>query len=170
MRAQRSPLTAARVCSPYGGMAAAPILLTKVGFCFIKGLYILRIIFRDISIKSSLRRQNWQREKQVLQLIAQGYANKNIAGKLKISLSTVKNHRLNLSDKLGLKTTAALVKYAILKGLDWDRIKSGLLSDLFRKALILVRGKIYNKIRNGKDLLNFTQSLTQSLRLTGYIW
>ena len=58
-----------------------------------------------------------KREKQVLELIAKGYANKNIAVKLKISPYTVKNHRLNLSDKLGLKTTAALVKFAISKGL-----------------------------------------------------
>lgn len=59
-----------------------------------------------------------RRELQVLKLVAQGMANKNIADKLKISIRTVENHRFNLTDKLGIKSTAGLVKYAISKGLD----------------------------------------------------
>lgn len=58
-----------------------------------------------------------KREKQILAMIAQGKANKNIAGKLDISVRTVEHHRANLTDKLGLKDTASLVKYAIAKGL-----------------------------------------------------
>lgn len=58
-----------------------------------------------------------KREKQILSLIAQGRANKNIAAKLEISIRTVEHHRAHLTDKLGLKTPAALVKYAIEKGL-----------------------------------------------------
>lgn len=58
-----------------------------------------------------------KREKQVLELVAKGLANKNIAAELKISIHTVENHRAHLSDKLGLKNTAALVKYAMAKGL-----------------------------------------------------
>ncbi len=57
------------------------------------------------------------REKEILKLIAQGHANKNIATKLKISIRTVETHRSHLIHKLGLKTTAALVKYAIAKGI-----------------------------------------------------
>lgn len=58
-----------------------------------------------------------KREQQVLVMIAQGLANKNIATKLKISIRTVEHHRSSLTDKLGLKTPAALVNYAISKGL-----------------------------------------------------
>ena len=58
-----------------------------------------------------------KREKQVLTMIAQGLANKNIAVKLKISIRTVEHHRANLTDKLGFKNTAALIKYALAKGL-----------------------------------------------------
>jgi len=58
-----------------------------------------------------------KREKQVLELIARGMANKEISAELKISVNTVENHRAHLCDKLGLKTTAALVKCAIAKGL-----------------------------------------------------
>lgn len=57
------------------------------------------------------------REKQVLKLVANGLANKNIASKLKISIRTVETHRANLSQKLGIKNTARLVKYAFNKGL-----------------------------------------------------
>jgi DNA-binding NarL/FixJ family response regulator len=57
------------------------------------------------------------REKEVLKLVAQGHANKNIASKLKISIRTAETHRSRLIHKLGLKTTAALVKYAIAKGM-----------------------------------------------------
>jgi len=57
------------------------------------------------------------REKEILKLVAQGNANKNIASRLKISIRTAETHRSRLIHKLGLKTTAALVKYAIAKGL-----------------------------------------------------
>jgi two-component system, NarL family, response regulator NreC len=58
-----------------------------------------------------------KREKQILQLVATGMPNKNIAAALHISIHTVENHRANLSNKLGLKNTASLVKYALAKGL-----------------------------------------------------
>jgi len=58
-----------------------------------------------------------RREKEILCLIAQGQANKNIASKLKISIRTVETHRSRLIHKLGIKTAAGLVKYAIAKGL-----------------------------------------------------
>ncbi len=57
------------------------------------------------------------RERQVLRLIAQGQANKNIASKLKISIRTVETHRSRFIHKLGIKTAAGLVNYAISKGL-----------------------------------------------------
>jgi len=57
------------------------------------------------------------REKEILCCVAEGKANKNIAAKLKISIRTVETHRSHLIQKLGLKTPASLVKYAISKGL-----------------------------------------------------
>lgn len=58
-----------------------------------------------------------KREKEILAMIAQGKLNKQIAAKLKISIRTVEHHRANLTDKLGFKDTASLVKYALAKGL-----------------------------------------------------
>lgn len=57
------------------------------------------------------------RERQVLTLIASGLANKQIAAKLRLSVRTVETHRNNLINKLGIRTTAGLVKYAISKGM-----------------------------------------------------
>ncbi len=56
------------------------------------------------------------REIEVLILIAEEYSNPEIAEKLFISVRTVDTHRRNLLDKLGVKNTAGLVKYAIQHG------------------------------------------------------
>ena len=50
-----------------------------------------------------------QREKEILVLIAQGMSSKQIAGKLSISQNTVSNHRKNMLDKAGAKSSAELV-------------------------------------------------------------
>ncbi len=57
------------------------------------------------------------REKQVLQLIAQGNSNKDIARLLELSVNTVSVHRANLMEKMNIHRTAELVLFAIRKGL-----------------------------------------------------
>ncbi|MBV9267455.1 MAG: response regulator transcription factor [Acidobacteriaceae bacterium] len=57
------------------------------------------------------------REKQVLQLIAQGKSNKEIAALLDLSVNTVSVHRANLMEKMDIHRTAELVLFAIRKGL-----------------------------------------------------
>lgn len=57
------------------------------------------------------------REKEVLQLIAEGNSSKEIADMLYISKNTVSTHRKNLMQKLDLHNVANLTKYAIAKGL-----------------------------------------------------
>jgi DNA-binding NarL/FixJ family response regulator len=56
------------------------------------------------------------REKEVLQLLAEGRSNKEVAGTLSIGLSTVETHRSHLMQKLGLHNTAEIVLYAVRKG------------------------------------------------------
>jgi DNA-binding NarL/FixJ family response regulator len=53
------------------------------------------------------------RERGIVQLIAEGYTNKQIANLLNISLKTVETHRASIMRKLSLSSTAALVRYAI---------------------------------------------------------
>jgi DNA-binding NarL/FixJ family response regulator len=54
-----------------------------------------------------------RREKEILELIAEGYTNPQIAGKLFISQFTVDSHRKNLLAKLSVKNTASLIRYAV---------------------------------------------------------
>jgi len=58
-----------------------------------------------------------QREMEVLQMIAQGKSNKEIAAELQLSANTVAVHRANIMDALGIHKTAELVVYAIRNGL-----------------------------------------------------
>lgn len=55
------------------------------------------------------------REREILQLIAEGYTNKQIAEILFISIKTVQTHRTNLMSKLDLHDRGELIKYAIQK-------------------------------------------------------
>lgn len=57
------------------------------------------------------------REQQVLQLIAEGKLNREIAEILNISVRTVENHRAKIMKKLNLNKTADLVRYAIQQGI-----------------------------------------------------
>jgi two-component system, NarL family, response regulator NreC len=58
-----------------------------------------------------------QREREVLQLLTEGKATKQIAKRLHISAKTVEVHRLNLMGKLKIDSIAQLTKYAIQEGL-----------------------------------------------------
>jgi len=57
------------------------------------------------------------REREVLQLLAEGKSTKRIALKLHISVKTVETHRRQMMNKLDIHTVAELTKYAIRKGL-----------------------------------------------------
>jgi two-component system response regulator NreC len=57
------------------------------------------------------------REREVLQLLVEGYSNREIAHTLTISIKTVQTHRSNLMAKLGIENLCDLVKYAIQKGI-----------------------------------------------------
>ena len=57
------------------------------------------------------------RQREVLQLLAEGRAVKDIAVRLKISTRTVEFHKAQAMEQLGLRTTAELIKYALTHGL-----------------------------------------------------
>lgn len=57
------------------------------------------------------------REREVLQLLAEGRSNKEVAAVLEVGLSTVETHRANLMQKLNLHNTAEIVLYAVRKGI-----------------------------------------------------
>ena len=57
------------------------------------------------------------REREILQMLAEGKSNKDIATVLNLSLYTVETHRRNLQDKLNLHSIAELILYAVRKGI-----------------------------------------------------
>jgi len=70
---------------------------------------------RDGMLKANAARLT-TREAEVLQLVAEGSANKQIAAGLDISIKTVEKHRQHLMDKLNIHDTAGLTRYAISAG------------------------------------------------------
>ena len=75
--------------------------------------YVRNIDQQDDSAFSVLS----QREREVLQLMAEGNTTKQIALRLHISPKTVEGHRLRLMNKLNIDNVAQLTKYAIQEGL-----------------------------------------------------
>jgi two-component system response regulator NreC len=58
-----------------------------------------------------------EREREVLQLLAEGKSNKEAAGVLNLSPYTIETHRTNMMQKLGVHNTAEIVLYAVRKGI-----------------------------------------------------
>jgi DNA-binding NarL/FixJ family response regulator len=57
------------------------------------------------------------REREVLQLVAEGATNQEIADRLQLSIKTVQSHRATVMEKLGLRDLPHLVRYAVRRGL-----------------------------------------------------
>ena len=75
---------------------------------------------RSLSGEQSTKAPNIEltfREAEVLQLIAEGFANKQIAGELGLSVKTVEKHRQQVMNKLNIHDTAGLVRHAVAKGI-----------------------------------------------------
>ena len=58
-----------------------------------------------------------EREREVLQMLAEGRSSRMIAERLHVSVTTVDTHRKHIMDKLGFRTIAELTKYAVREGL-----------------------------------------------------
>jgi two-component system response regulator NreC len=79
---------------------------------------ISRTIVQAFLVKSDLPQQPISdRERQVLQLVAEGKTTKEVANLLGISVKTAESHRSNMMEKLDIHDTAGLVRYAIRKGI-----------------------------------------------------
>lgn len=87
---------------------------------------IAKTILDDLVNSSTRRKSNseavnkrnlTEREKEVLQLIAEGLTNSEVASTLYLSPKTVKTHRKNLMEKLGIHDRLGIYKYAVRNGL-----------------------------------------------------
>ena len=77
---------------------------------------------RDGMVKANAAKLT-SREAEVLQLVAEGSANKQVAAELGISIKTVEKHRQHLMDKLNIHETAGLTRYAIAAGVIESRVQ-----------------------------------------------
>mgnify|MGYP001086371343 CR=1 FL=1 len=75
--------------------------------------YLAKLSNNDLSSSSILT----VREREVLQLIAEGLKTKQIAERLHVSVKTIETHRRQIMEKLNLRSIAQLTKYAIREGL-----------------------------------------------------
>jgi two-component system response regulator NreC len=90
---------------PYFSSAVAAVLVED---------YVRRLRTRGLTDSFDLLTD---RERQVLQLLAEGRSNKEVAVLLDLGLSTIETHRANLMQKLNLHNTAEIVLYAVRKGI-----------------------------------------------------
>jgi DNA-binding NarL/FixJ family response regulator len=88
------------------------------------GTYLSRILGEHESGLLTLSRTSAEalrkltaRQLQVLQLLAEGYATKEIADKLALSPRTIESHRSHIMERLGVRHLAGLVQYAIRMGI-----------------------------------------------------
>jgi DNA-binding NarL/FixJ family response regulator len=101
---------------------AAPDLVEAIRSILHGGLYLSPVISESV-VKAALIQNEREldpltpREREVLQLIAEGKSNKQISRELEMSVKTVDSHRRNLMVKLDIHETAGLVRYAIRTGL-----------------------------------------------------
>ena len=87
-------------------------LSPKIATVVIKD-YVPYLTEQDSSALSDLS----SREREVLQLLAEGKSTKQIAAELYLSAKTIETHRQNIMEKLGVHTLAELIKFAIREGL-----------------------------------------------------
>lgn len=80
---------------------------------------LTRQLVADLAREPQARPQQalTRRERQVLDLVAQGLTNREIAEHLTIALSTVQTHCTNIMNKLGLRNRAELIRYGVERGL-----------------------------------------------------
>jgi len=105
--------------------AAADELLLAIRTVSDGELYFSSQLDRE-SIEERLRRRGavgsplerlTPRERQVLQLVAEGNTNRQVAVNLKISIKTVEKHRFSLMDKLNIRDVTGLVRFAVSEGI-----------------------------------------------------
>jgi DNA-binding NarL/FixJ family response regulator len=100
--------------------SAAEELIHAIRSVLAGGLYIdpgvaAKILTEPKSLATSADPLS-EREMMVVKLVAKGFSNKEISGQLSLSVKTVETYRARAYEKLGLRTRAALVRYATLEG------------------------------------------------------
>ena len=84
----------------------------------VAGIVVDHYVRKDSGVDTSASSHSLSgREREVLQLIAEGKATKEVAAELRISIKTAETHRRNLMQKLNIDSIAELTKYAVREGI-----------------------------------------------------
>jgi len=83
----------------------------------ISGVVVEYILRNKLKTEATVFSTLTDREREVLQLMAEGRTSKEIATQLNLSVKTIESHRMNIMEKLNIHTVAELTKYAIREGL-----------------------------------------------------
>ena len=78
---------------------------------------VIRKAIENLSPKTAAADKLSSREKEILQLVAEGRSTREIATALYVSIKTVETHRKQIMDKLNIHSIAGLTKYAIREGI-----------------------------------------------------
>jgi DNA-binding NarL/FixJ family response regulator len=82
-----------------------------------------------VGLRKKARAKLTSRESELLQLIAEGHVNKQIASELGISIKTVEKHRQHLMEKLNIHDVAGLTRFAIAAGIIESSVQSTIAQD-----------------------------------------
>ncbi len=104
--------------------SAATELVTAINEVMKGRTYVTPLVTKDMmdsflepsSSPEKLQSRLTPRQREVLQLVAEGHSNKEIASILNVSAKTVEFHKYNLMQALGIRTTAELTQYAMRHG------------------------------------------------------
>jgi DNA-binding NarL/FixJ family response regulator len=83
----------------------------------ISGVVVDQLVRKSSKSESTAFSHLTDREREVLQLMAEGKTTKEIAFQLHLSIKTIETHRMKIMEKLNIHTVAELTKYAIREGL-----------------------------------------------------
>ena len=81
-------------------------------------------VLKGMLTKTEVEEPLTARERQTLQLIAEGYTTKELAHFMAITVRTGESHRASLMDKLNIHNTAGLTRYAISAGISESSVQS----------------------------------------------
>ena len=79
--------------------------------------HVVEALLRDTEEESTPLQSLTERQREILQLIAEGHSTKEIAGILEVSTKTVETHRIRLMERLDIHDVPGLVRFAIRAGL-----------------------------------------------------
>jgi two-component system NarL family response regulator len=89
----------------------------KLFLCTKVAPYVYQTFLNTVGPKKSTKKNLTPKEREILQLIVEGYSSKKIAQDLEIALNTVHVHRNNMMRKLKLHKQADLIRYAVKQGI-----------------------------------------------------